>query len=368
MSTWGKIIGAASITGGVVAAAAVGGLTAQRRAVRRYHATAADPVQAYDALDSDRTYSVVADDGTVLHVEEAGPEDAPLTVIFAHGWLLRSGAWHFQRIGLSGKGFGTGHGPQARLVFFDQRGHGKSTHPDASRVEMTDLANDLAAVMATAAPSGPVVLIGHSMGGMALITLAGLRPELIADRVVGVGLVSTSASQILVPGFGSLLLGPHSPVLRLAAGTAARYSQVLERARTGSRDAVWLLTRTLGFARRDVPADLVDYLDDMISSTPVEVIAEFTPVLMGLAAQDALPALSDIPTVIICGDSDRMTPVARSRFIAEALPRAELVIIPGAGHMATLEAPEEVNQALRGLLQRAAARAGLGEPERRGRR
>lgn len=366
MSTWGKVIGAASITTGVAAAIALGGLTAQRRAVRKHHETMDG--NAYGALAPDRVYSVVSADGTVVHVEEVGPERAPITLIFAHGWTLRSGSWHFQRLGLAGKGFGNGIGPEPRMVFYDQRSHGKSGR--AARggpISMDDLADDLAAVIETAAPEGPIVLIGQSMGGMSIIVLAGRNTDLFAQRVVGLGLVSTAATQMLIPGMSRTLLAPSNPVLRLATSAASRYPKVIERGRATSKDAVWLLTRTLGFARKDVPGDLVDYLDEMISGTPVDVIADFAPALMALDVGASLPALADIPTVIVCGDSDRMTPVARSRYIAEALPRAELVIIPQAGHMAIMEAPEEVNAALRRMLVRAASHAGL-DSRRRARR
>lgn len=353
MSTWGKIIGAASITTGVLGAAALGGVTAQRRAVRKFRATSGTDQQGYDMLAADRTYSVLGDDGVVLHVEEVGPENAPLTVIFGHGWTLRSGAWHYQRIGLAGPGFGAGgKGPQARLVFFDQRSHGKSSRASSDHVTMIDLAGDLASVMATAAPAGPVVLVGHSMGGMALITLAGLRPNLFSERVAGVGLVSTSSSEMSNPQIARSLLSSNS-LLKLATMTAARYPKLIERGRAGSRDAVWLLTRALGFAQKDVPGELVDYLDEMISATPIQVIADFAPALIGLDQSAALPVLERIPVVVICGDADLQTPLSRSRAIAEALPDAELVVISGAGHMAIMERPDIVDDALRALFVRA---------------
>src|SRR5664279_1389724 len=112
MSTVGRILGAAGIATGVIGAAALGGVTAQRMAVRRYQTVQselmADPHEenAYGALKADRTYSVDAEDGVALHVEEVGPVIAPITVIFSHGWTLRSGSWHYQRLGLAGPGFG----------------------------------------------------------------------------------------------------------------------------------------------------------------------------------------------------------------------------------------------------------------------
>jgi pimeloyl-ACP methyl ester carboxylesterase len=359
VSTWGKILGAASVGTGILGAAALGGVTAQRRAVRRYRVASGADEPGYDLLAADRTYSVLGDDGVILYVEEVGPLDAPLTVIFGHGWTLRSGAWHYQRLGLAdwtpgaAGPSGAGAGAAVRLVFFDQRSHGKSSRATSDRARMADLAGDLAAVMATAAPEGPVVLVGHSMGGMALLALASLRPTLFVERVAGVGLVSTSAGAVPTDHLARALLVGHGVLVNAVSVAVSRYPQLIERGRAGTSDAVWLLTRTLGFARKDVPGELVDYLDEMISGTPIDVITDFLPALVGLDQTAALPVLANLPVVVICGDQDRQTPLARSRAIAAALPEAELVIAEGAGHMAILERPDVVNQALRELFDRA---------------
>jgi pimeloyl-ACP methyl ester carboxylesterase len=394
MSTWGRVLGTASLVGGVLGAAALGGVTAQRLAVRRYR-QGGFPDDDFDTLPSDRSYSVVAEDGVALHVEEVGQLDAPLTVIFSHGWTLRSGAWHFQRLGLAGPGFGdpdtipgfgaaadsngsdgaraatsgkgtkaatdrgTSHAPtlSARLVFYDHRSHGRSSRATPGHVTLADLATDLAAVIATAAPSGPVAIVGHSMGGMAVLTLAGRDPEFFARRVAGVGLLSTSASEIESVASGWLRLNSGNPLLPVVVAAATRYPGIFERGRASGHDAMWLLTRSLGFADRKVPGSMVDYLDQMISGTPVDVIAEFAPALFSHDQTAALPALSDIPTVIVVGEADQMTPPSRAMAISHALPRAELVVIPGAGHMAIMEANEPVNAALRRMLVAAAKRA-----------
>src|SRR6476619_2306534 len=119
MSTVGKILGAAGIATGVLGAAALGGVTAQRMSVRRYQSAQAalltDPHQedGFGSLKPDRTYSVDTDDGVALHFEEVGPVTAPITVIFSHGWTLRCGSWHYQRLGLAGAGFGAAPDPAA---------------------------------------------------------------------------------------------------------------------------------------------------------------------------------------------------------------------------------------------------------------
>ncbi len=417
MSVAKKVLGAAGVLGGVVGAAALGGVTAQRVAIRRYRG-APDPdsvagsalaavgsgvrdVAGYGTLQADRSYSVVAADGAVLYVEEVGPLDAPMTVVFSHGWALRMGSWHHQRIELAGPWFGdpgrrvrsvptpagtvehssaaadpvTGGsarssaagssarasgartGPQIRMVFYDQRSHGRSGRGSDPHPPIGMLGGDLAAVLATAAPRGPVVLVGHSMGGMAVLALAGEAPEYFAERVAGVALVSTSATQSPSAEIGKIFLRRSNPVVKVVSGTAARYSAILERSRPVAKDAVWLLTRTLGFARKDVPAALVDFLDEMLSGTPIDVIADFAPGVLAHDQTAALPALAGIPAVVICGDSDRVTPPGQSRFLAAALPAAELVIIERSGHLPMLETPAETDDALRRLLWRSIGHA-----------
>ncbi len=370
MNVFAKVLSAAGVVGGVVGAAALGGATAQRVAVRRYHhrSVATDTPEGYDAIDGDRRYSVVAADGAALQVEEVGPVDAPLTVVFVHGWALRMGSWHYQRQGLRGVDAGlptpdgsAGAAPAAnvdagaaiRMVFYDHRSHGRSSRGPDPHPSVGLLGQDLAAVLATAVPHGPIVLIGHSMGGMSVLALAGADPEFFAGRVAGVGLLSTSATQTPSAEIGKIFLRGSNPVVKVAGTAAARCSTLLERTRPVARDAVWLITRQLGFVRRDIPTALIDYLHEMLTDTPIEVIADFIPGVLAHDQTAALPALVGIPSLVLCGDSDRITPPRQSRFIAAALPDADLVLVERAGHLAMMEAPVETNAALRRLLHRA---------------
>ena len=106
MSVVRNIAGVVGVVGGVIGAAALGGMTAQRVAVNRYRVSPATTEEGFDTVHADRTYSVVAADGAVLHVEEIGSSTAPLTVVYSHGWALRMGSWYFQRTGLAGPCFG----------------------------------------------------------------------------------------------------------------------------------------------------------------------------------------------------------------------------------------------------------------------
>ena len=112
-----------------------------------------------------------------------GDREAPLTIVFAHGFTLSMDSFHFQRRDL---------GDVARLVFYDQRSHGRSGRSAPENATIDQLGLDLYAVLQAVAPAGPVVLVGHSMGGMTILALADQHPELFGDRVVGVALLATS--------------------------------------------------------------------------------------------------------------------------------------------------------------------------------
>lgn len=329
---------------GLVAAGAAVGLATERYAIGRIR-NGADPAvgEPFGRLKPDRARIEVADDGTPLYVEEIGPVDAPLTVVFLHGYGLCMGAFHYQRRGLADSGY--------RLVFYDHRSHGRSGRGPATSATVEQLASDLAVVLDGLA--GRVVLVGHSLGGMTIMALAEARPELFGPKVVGVALFSTSAGMVselklTLPAALASLRRPLVPVV--ARGLSWRPA-LIERGRKMGTDIAWLLTRRYSFGTKDVSPALVGYVERMIAATPVDVIGEFLPVIMSHDKRAALPALQAVPTLVMVGDKDLLTPSAHSRAIAAALPHATLVELPGAGHLALLEQPEPTNAALTEFLE-----------------
>jgi pimeloyl-ACP methyl ester carboxylesterase len=331
---------------GLVGAAIVAGLIAERRSVQRGRSLPDVPLQERVGPVRGRSTTVITSDGVPLHVEEAGPDDAPLTLVFVHGFCVTADSWFFQHRDLADLG---------RTVFYDQRAHGRSGPSDVAGCTIGQLADDLYRVLAERVPTGPVVLIGHSMGGMTVLGLADAHPELFGDRIVAVGLLSTSAGDLARVTFGlpaSLTVAVRRMLPGLAVGMR-HAPPLLERARRRGSDLSWTITHRLGFGSTDVPPSVVSFLEKMVADTPLPVVVAFLPTLLDHDKLAAANVLRGVPTLLLVGDADVMTPLAHSRTLAEVLPEAELVVEEGAGHALILERPEAVNARIRELVERA---------------
>ena len=285
-------------------------------------------------------------DGVRLHVEEVGA--GPLTVAFVHGFALSMTTFHYQRRDLADVG---------RLVFYDQRSHGQSGRGDDDLDTLEQLGRDLAVVLDEVAPRGPVVLVGHSMGGMTVMSLAKQRPELFGPRVVGAVLVATSAGGIaeaLVP-IPTRAADVLSTRLLPRAKKVAGRSIVAAGRRAGS-DLNFLFTKAWGFGDNPSPAQ-VELVERMTSATPLDVLLAFVPTFREHDLYAGLAVLGRVPTLVFGGTKDRITPYAHSEEIARRIPGTQFVSVTGAGHMLLLERAPLVNLHLRAFLRKVARTA-----------
>lgn len=341
-------VGAVGAVVGVVAAGAAAGLAAERYAVGRTR-NRPDPeaLEPFGALPSDRVRRVVATDGVPLHVEEVGPEKAPVTVVFCHGYTQRLHVWHYQRLALAGK--------RVRLVFWDQRSHGLSGRSARERCTIDQLGADLLTVLEATAPTGRVVLVGHSMGGMTIMALADARPDLFGERVVGVALLSTSPGRLAEVAFGlpALVTPVRTKVLPWLTRGMQQRPGAFERGRRLGTDLAFLATRRWAFGSGDVSPSLVEFVERMTAETPVDVIADFYGTLMDHDKLEALQVLRGVETLLLGGTKDLITPVAHTSHMGDQLPEAHVVLVEGAGHMVQLERAPLVTLHLQALLRRA---------------
>ncbi|WP_234332398.1 alpha/beta fold hydrolase [Streptomyces sp. NRRL S-87] len=360
---WRKA-GLAGAAIGVIAAGAAAGVAVERltvgRGMRRQARLALDAAGPYGSLRG-APGRVRAEDGTELYYEvDEAPEPkrgrlrrkaAPApTVVFCHGYCLSQDAWHFQRAALRGL---------VRTVHWDQRSHGRSgrglAQADGVPVSIDQLGRDLAAVIGAAAPEGPLVLVGHSMGGMTIMALGQQFPELVRERVAGVALVGTSSG-----GLGEVTYGLPAasvPVVRRVLPGVLRALgaevDLVERGRRATADLFAGMIKKYSFAGKDVDPAVARFAERMIENTPIDVVAEFYPAFHAHDKTAALDVFDGVPVLVLAGEGDLITPLAHSEVIAGRLPEAELAVVPEAGHLVMLEHPETVTGRLTGLLARA---------------
>ncbi|WP_432486769.1 alpha/beta fold hydrolase [Kineococcus sp. SYSU DK018] len=292
---------------------------------------------------------VETDDGARLHVEVDPADPAQVvpgapTVVLCHGYGLSADAWHFQRLALRGR---------HRLVLPEHRGHGRSTRGPAGPVGLARLADDLGQVLDVVAPTGPLALVGHSLGGMTIMELAVRRPDLL-ERTRAVGLVATSSGGLAAFDHGLPLLGRH--LVRWAEQALQRTAEradVLERGRRLGADVEQRLVSHWSFAS-PVSPEVERLAARMMAGTSVGTIADLLPAFGTLDETEALVALAGRAVLVIAAERDLMTPAAHGRTIADAVPGAEHVLVRQAGHLVMLEHPAVVTARLERLLARAA--------------
>jgi pimeloyl-ACP methyl ester carboxylesterase len=290
--------------------------------------------------------TVITDDGIPLHVEVDGDLDASLTVVLSHGFTARLAEWELQRAALRNR---------ARLVLWDQRGHGRSGWTRLTSATIDRTGRDLGEVLDATTPIGPVVLVGHSMGGMSVMALARQRPELFGSRVVGVFLLATSSGGLVETG----ILGRAVKVVR-RLGLLTLYlrflqliAPLLERFRRRGTAIGRRVTRRLLFGADDADLPHVRMVQELLEETPWPVVMAFYATFLDHDETASLEVLRRVPVTVVAATHDRLTPAAHGRHIAEVIgENAELVVVPGAGHSVNLTRTEVVDRALLDLLDR----------------
>jgi len=354
-----RTAGLVSAVVGVAAAGVAAGVAAERLLLRRNRDTIADPYadERFGQLPFDECLTVATSDGLELYVEIVEPADgldvdfdyldlptspaAEPTLIFVHGFALDMGTFYFQRSALTRRG-------DYRMVFYDQPGHGRSSKLTTGEYSLDDLAQGLKRVIDATTPSGPLVLVGHSMGGMTIMALADHYPDLFLERVAGVVFISTSAGELSqvnlgMPDFVTRFTRPLLPAL---IGSGKLTSGVIDNVRRASTDLAWLLTRRYGFGSAPASPALVSFVEQMNSRTSTEVVVRYLRTVYTHERIAALDELKRTRVLVICGDDDKLTPPSHSAEIVRRLPDARFVPVPLAGHVALLERPDIVNAAL----------------------
>jgi pimeloyl-ACP methyl ester carboxylesterase len=283
-------------------------------------------------------------DGLELDVRTYGPEDVPVTVVLAHCWTLNQEDWHYQVRALQRE-----FGHQIRIVTWDHRGHGGSDAAPKSACTITHLARDMADVIDTHAPAGKLVLAGHSIGGMTMMALAEARPE-VYDRVVGVAFVSTSSGELDTVTLGLPEMGPFLRA-QIPRALALRSRTLTKRARQRAPIIERQVVRRFVFGRPMRMVDAALTVDGIINSPSATMVGFYDDFTYNHDRAGALKVLDGIPTQVLVGTRDVLTPPSHARRIAEHVESAVLTVVPDAGHMLPLERDELVSGVLIRLIR-----------------
>ena len=233
------------VSAGIAAGAVAAGLAG--RALWRRRAPAASGGGTWAPPPED-IGPIKAFDGTKLAVRAAGPAEAPL-LLFSHGFSLDMTTWREQWTDL---------GDEFRCVVLDHRAHGRSEIPSTGDVTLRSMGRDLATVLDAVAQERPAVLIGHSMGAMAILALAEQRPDLFGERIVGVVLLGASASNLLRGAMGGVT-GLLRPRLGSVAAAARRVDRLRKAILAGPGDVPAIVARVTQFAP-EAPDDVVNHV------------------------------------------------------------------------------------------------------------
>lgn len=256
---------------------------------------------------------------------------APVTLVFAHGWTLSHSIWIplIERIQAV---------HNVRVIAYDQPGHGRTTLGADYRPTIRSLGETLADVIAATAPDERIIPIGHSMGGMTIMAYAGAHPDQIGTRVSGVLMMGTSAGDIhrRYQGVETLVMKAIHRAPMIPTGNF-----ITQR---GQRHSL--------FGDRFKPEDLA-FTVKVMTATPLPTLSRYYLALMEHDETEHLEVLSRIPTVVMCGEKDKLTSTRHARRLHDAVRGSRLVIVPGAGHMLMFEAPELVMLELAHLLEHA---------------
>lgn len=278
------------------------------------------------------------------------PADAP-TLVLVHGYALSLDCWLYQRQHFRGR---------VRQVLYDQRSHGRSGHSSADCCRVPQLAEDLRQVLAELTDDGPVVLAGHSMGGMTIMHLALSYPELFGPQVKAVALFSTSAGSLA--DYSPVRAIPGRVFSRVAPPLLAglnRVPELVQRGRQAGSDLGYVVTRRMAFAS-DVPGNLVELVSEMLGETSLEVVADFYPTFSELDAYTAFDVLGRVPCAVVSGIDDLITPIEHTDTIIELLPDAASRRVEHCGHLGLMEHPAVFSRAIEDLYAQVLGAVDLG--------
>lgn len=291
-------------------------------------------------------------DGTVLHTESFGPQDAPV-LLFTHGWGLSRAEWFYAQRHLAGR---------YRLLLWDLPGLGQSRAPDDREYDLERLAGHLKAVLELAGKER-VILCGHSIGGMITLTFCRLFPDLLSRQVAGLVLTHTTPTNPVCTAWGAPLVRPlQNPLLRPLCFLTIGLSPLvrLMNALTFLSGLSHLGNHLMQFGGTETRGQLDFVVRHDLRASPA-IAARGMLAMMRYGAVDVLPTLA-VPTLVIAANRDKATLPEASRLIARQVPHAQEVTLAPAGHLGLLEQHRDWLQVVEAFAEQCLTRPAQARP------
>jgi pimeloyl-ACP methyl ester carboxylesterase len=350
----------ATVAAAAAAATVAAGLVAERYVSSRGRRLRAVPEEGLPPLAElpPGARRVTSFDGTDLAVYDGriGREGNRLrgsrahpVLVFVHGFALDVTSWHYQW-----RRFGENH----RTVLYDQRGHGRSDPAGPEGYSFEALGRDLEAVMQDVVGPSPSVILAHSMGGAALLSLVRRRPEWFdGSRVRAVVLADTTAFNVVDEGIRGIwprIEAASRPLVRALATRPGDIGRLRSFAAGRGADVASLATRVTNFGP-GAPRAVVDHVVQTALHADSSIWTTLLPAFFAIDFSGALEAIR-APSLVVVGREDRLTPVGVARSLAARIADSRLEIVDDAGHCAMLERPESFNELLDAFLADVARR------------
>lgn len=273
------------------------------------------------------THDLARPDGTRLHVECFGPEKG-IPIVLNHGWTMDGTEWKYLLQSLAGR---------YRLIVWDQPGLGRSTRPANRDYSLEKMAADLNAVLGLA-NDRPVILLGHSIGGMIILTFCRLFGGDLDQRVMGLVLTHTTPTDPVKTTSGAAFYTAiEKPVLvPLMYVTIALSPLVWLMNWLSYRNGAAHLSTMMGSYAGTETWGQVDFAARFMAKCSPAVIARG---MLGMMHYDASKALTEIPVpaLVVAADRDTTTKPEASEWIAAALPNSQRATLTPAKHLGLIE-------------------------------
>jgi pimeloyl-ACP methyl ester carboxylesterase len=285
-----------------------------------------------------RTEVALAADGEPLAFRVHGAEHADRTpILTVHGLLSSTSHWPY---------FIDHYAARRPVISWEYRGHGGTLPPrDLASITVEQFAEDAHAVM-TATKRAPAVVVGLSFGVQVALEHYRRHPSDVRALVLICGTYGHPLDRVTSSGRVRAAAASLVRALGRREGIARR---LLPIARTRLVRELAFLTG--GAHREHCPAAVLDGLLEHVANLDPRVIGAITASYFEHSAADVLPSVR-VPTLIIAGDKDELTPVARAEHMARTIPGATLRVFPGHSHLVQVERPREVHEVIDDFLLR----------------